>query len=289
MRVLITGATGRVGRFVTADLLAAGHAVTLLGRRRPEAFAGAGWREWALGDEGPLPPADALVHCALDHRPGLYRGGEGDDPEGFRRRNVAGSLALARSARAAGAARFVFLSSRAVYGDARAGVLDETDACVPETLYGQAKLEVEVGLAALAGPGFRPVSLRATGVYGRCAGFADHKWDGLFADYLAGRSVAPRRSGEVHGADVASAVGLVLERETPLVLNVADLMLDRHELLAGVAARTGSPHPPPARAAAEPAAMATARLRGLGWRPGGAGRLERFLDEMFGPPDRVSA
>jgi UDP-glucose 4-epimerase len=218
MRVLITGGTGRVGRFVTADLLAAGHAVTLLGRRRPEAFAAAGWREWALGDAGPLPPADALVHCALDHRPGLYRGGEGDDPEGFRRRNVAGSLALARAARAAGAARFVFLSSRAVYGDARRRRARRGG---PNARSGDALRAGEAGRGSrprgAGGAGFRPVSLRATGVYGRCAGFADHKWAGLFDDYRAGRSVAPRRSGEVHGADVAAAVRLVLERETPPV------------------------------------------------------------------------
>ncbi len=283
MRVLITGATGRVGRFIAADLIGAGHAVTLLGRRRAKGFPGADWRRWELGDAGPLPPAEALVHCALDHRPGLYRGGEGDDPEGFLRRNVEGSLALAVAARDAGAGRFVFLSSRAVYGDARSGLLDEADECRPDTLYGQAKLAVEAGLAALAGPGFRPVSLRSTGVYGCAPGRAEHKWQGLFADWHAGRAVAPRRSGEVHGADVAAAVRLVLAGETPAVMNVGDLMLDRHDLLGQLGALTGCPHPPPPRAAGPgPGELATSRLRALGWAPGGTARLEAFLAEVAG-------
>ena len=63
------------------------------------------------------------------------------------------------------------------------------------------------------------------------------------------------------------------------VLNVSDLMLDRHDLLARVQARTGCPHPLPPRAEAPlPGRMATCRLRRLGWRPGGLPRLDAFLD-----------
>ena len=63
-----------------------------------------------------------FVHAAFEHVEGRYRGGEGDDPEGFRRANVEGSARLFEAARAAGVKRCVFLSSRAVYGTELAGI-----------------------------------------------------------------------------------------------------------------------------------------------------------------------
>ena len=78
---------------------------------------------------------------------------------------------------------------------------------------------------------------------------------------------------------VVSAAVLVALAEGAGVLNVSDLMLDRHDLLARVQARTGCPHPLPPRAEAPlPGRMATCRLRRLGWRPGGLPRLDAFLD-----------
>ncbi len=102
MRVLVTGAGGTVGRFVVPALEAGGHRVTTLGRHP-------GDHPWDLADSAPrLPPADALVHAALAHVPGAYRGGEGDDPARFRRLNIDGTRALFD---AAGGARVVFLSA----------------------------------------------------------------------------------------------------------------------------------------------------------------------------------
>ena len=46
-----------------------------------------------------------LVHAALEHVPGRYRGGEGDDPPRFWQLNVDGSVALLAAAREAGVAR----------------------------------------------------------------------------------------------------------------------------------------------------------------------------------------
>ena len=88
---------------------------------------------------------------------------------------------------------------------------------------------------------------------------------------------------EVHGADLAAAVLLALDRAGPGAFNVSDLLLDRHDLLARVRARTGCPHPPPPprRRAPPPGVMATARLRALGWRPWAVAGLDRFLAEAF--------
>jgi nucleoside-diphosphate-sugar epimerase len=266
MHVLLTGAGGIVGRFVAPALTAAGHRVTRLGR--------AGDVSWTLDDAAPhLPAANALVHLAFDHVPGRYRGGEGDDPERFRRLNLDGTLRLFD---AVGPARIVFLSSRAVYGDHRRGeFLTEADVPRPDSLYGEVKLAAEQALGA------RGASLRATGVYGGEPG----KWDDLVASYLRGETVAPRVATEIHGDDVASAVVTLLASPETGAFNASDLVLDRHDLLGRVQALTGCPHPPPPPAeGTAPGVMATCRLRRTGWRPGGSPKLDQYLGDRFRSP-----
>jgi nucleoside-diphosphate-sugar epimerase len=260
MHVLLTGATGTVGRFLLPALRQAGHDVTTLGR--------AGDIPWTLGQPIALPKADALVHAAFAHVPGRYRGGEGDDPAGFRARNLDGTLRLFD---AAGDARILFLSSRAVYGDQRRDqFLFETDTPTPDSLYGEIKLAAEAAL----GP--RGASLRATGVYG------GDKWTPLFAAYRRGDPIPPRVATEVHGDDLAAAALLLLDRPETGPFNVSDLLLDRHDLLSRVQALTACPHPPPPPAPGPPPGrMATCRLRQLGWRPGGWPRLEAWLAETL--------
>jgi nucleoside-diphosphate-sugar epimerase len=266
MHILLTGASGTVGRFVAPALATAGHRVSRLGRSGDVA--------WTLDDPAQrLPAADALVHLAFDHVPGRYRGGEGDDPARFRRLNLDGTRRLFD---AVGAARIVFLSSRAVYGDHRRDrLLKESDPPEPDSLYGEVKLAAEAAL----GP--RGASLRATGVYGG----HPRKWETLFASYLRGETVAPRIATEIHGADVASAVLTLLASQETGAFNASDLLLDRHDLLGRVQALTGCPHRPPPRAEGpKPGVMATCRLRLTGWRPGGWPRLEAFLGETFRAP-----
>lgn len=284
MRVLVAGGTGQVGRFIVEDLRSAGHAVTLLGRGP---IRGLSFHPWGLAErEVVVPEADALVHCAFDHVPGAYRGGEGDDPARFMALNHEGSAALFAAARAAGIGRWVLLSSRSVYGDHRRGeILRETDTPAPDSLYGEMKLAVEREMHRIAAGAATACALRATGVYGLATGAQGHKWQGLFADYLDGRPVPPRIGTEVHGADLAAAVRLVLEMEAglvPPVCNVSDILLDRNDLLARVRRRTGAALPlPDPFEGTPPGIMATERLRGLGWIPGGFARLDAFLAELF--------
>src|SRR5690554_2248386 len=99
-RTVVSGGTRYVGRFIVECLLAAGHHVTVLGRKPPVDgfFSGpVAFQPYDL-DRGELSPqaidtASFLVHAAFDHLPGRYRGGEGDDPQSFRRRNVDSSVA----------------------------------------------------------------------------------------------------------------------------------------------------------------------------------------------------
>ncbi|MCP1170165.1 NAD-dependent epimerase/dehydratase family protein [Limimaricola litoreus] len=284
MRVALTGASGLVGRFLLAGLTARGHEMVALGRTP---LAGCEHRPWALGRAAPLSGCEALVHAGFAHVPGRYRGGEGDDPEGFIAANRDGSLRLFEEARRAGLSRAVFLSSRAVYGDYPPGtVLTEDLAPRPDTLYGEMKWAVEQRLSALSGPGFATASLRATGIYGPPAPGQAHKWQGLFDAFAAGERVAPRVGTELHGEDLAAAVVLLLEGpEAALArrsFNASDITLDRRDLLARVARITGQGGALPGRAdAARVSAMRCDRLRALGWRPRGEEGLDPALREML--------
>lgn len=279
MRVGVTGGTGLVGRFIVNGLLACGHQVVVLTRSAPAPgfFDGAvTHRPYDLGAGGPdLAGLDGVVHAAFDHIPGRYRGGEGDDPEGFLRRNLDGSLRLFDAAAKTGA-RVVFISSRAVYGP-QDGILTEEMECRPDTLYGQAKLRAEQALLASGQPA---TILRATGVYGPPGPGQRHKWGDLFDDFAAGRSIAPRVGSEVHGDDLARAVRLGLTGAAG-VFNVSDMLLDRHDLLAEWSAVSGiKGQLPPHADASKFNQMATEKLQALGWRPGGRGLLRHTLAQM---------
>ncbi len=283
MRVALTGATGQIGHRIAIGLLAQGHAVVALGRR-PSTLAGVEHRPHDL--DGPVPDLsgmDALVHAAFSHVPGKYRGGEGDDPDGFVRRNLDGTRRLFAAAQAL--ERVIFLSSRAVYGAYPAGTaLTEDLPPLPDTLYGMVKVEAETALRALEGP--VTVSLRATGVFGPAPPGQRHKWDDLFARFRAGQMPAPRIGTEVHGDDLADAVHLALtaapERCAGGVFNLSDVVLDRRDLLRTYAGLTGIDGPlPPASDPATVSAMAPDRLRALGWRPGGLAAFPARLSEMI--------
>jgi nucleoside-diphosphate-sugar epimerase len=284
MKVLVTGGTGYAGRFLVEALLAGGHGVTVMGRTRPEDGFFSTPVDFIAGDLDPenaspglFEGAEGFVHAAFHHVPGKFRGGEGDDPQTFRRLNVEGSLALFEAAKRAGVGRAMFLSSRAVYGTQPPGAVltEETDPH-PDTLYGAVKLDVENALRQMADDDFLPVSLRVTGIYGRAGPGRAHKWAGLFADYEAGINIAPRVGTEVHGDDMARAVRLMLEEDgnaihaasPSLVFNVSDLLLDRRELLASYSRAAGIDRPLPRRADASAYnAMDCSRLKALGWTP----------------------
>lgn len=283
MHILLTGGTGQLGRFIADALLRSGHELTFLGRTPPP-DGKRGFLQWDLSStDMALPSADALIHCALEHAPGRYRGGEGDDPQGFWDRNAEGTQRLFVAAKAAGIDHCVFLSSRAVYTDnKRWEVLTETSDAKPEELYGLVKLAGEVALEQLCGDGMRGTVLRATGVYGIPPGLSGHKWSELFGAFEEGLLVPSRVGTEVHGEDLAAAVEAVLGRDPAKteafeVYNVSDLLLDRHDLLSLYAKARGLDLKLPHRADIPLGVMDCGKLKVLGWAPGGERRLEEFV------------
>ncbi|WP_305968532.1 MULTISPECIES: NAD(P)-dependent oxidoreductase [unclassified Mameliella] len=271
MMIALTGASGLVGRFLLAGLPGP---VTVLGRR---ALPGHGFRPWDLTGPAPdLAGVDTLIHAAFSHVPGRYRGGEGDDPRGFLQANLDGTRHLFDAAAEAGVTRIQFLSSRAVFDGAPDGTpLTEDRPPHAASLYGQVKAVAEAHLFAMPLIG---QSLRATGVYGSGP---DHKWRDLFADYLAGRPIAPRRGTEVHGADLVAAAHLLQGSAERGAFHLSDLLLDRHDLLTEVQNLTGCPHAPPPPSDRPVNPLVCQRLPMLGWSPGGMARLRADLPAML--------
>ncbi len=287
MKVLVSGGTGLVGRYIVEDLLAHGYAVSVGGRHQPEPglfSKPVGFVPLRLDpneNQGhAFDDAYFFIHAGFSHVPGRYRGGEGDDPSGFQRLNLDGSVKLFETAQRAGIRRCLFLSSRAVYGDRSGGeTLFEATEAEPNTLYGRVKLDGERALSALNAPGFAVASLRLTGVYGD---LRPNKWTDLFGNYLSGKPVPSRAGTEVHGRDVGKAVRLMLETETARIadglFNVSDVLTGTHEILSIVQSVTGSRHPLPARAPDNMASrMATGKIEALGWHGGGRSLLERTI------------
>ncbi|MBU2958155.1 NAD(P)-dependent oxidoreductase [Paracoccus sp. 1_MG-2023] len=267
MRVALTGATGIVGGFVHTALRAAGHRVTTLDRQ-------SGWR---LGQNADLTGQDALIHCAFAHAPGLYRGGEGDDPDAFIAANLQGSRMLFDDAHRAGVGRVLFLSSRAVHDGHGPGLLPDDLPALPANLYGRVKAGAEAHLAALPLAG---CAIRATGVYGPGPAM---KWGPLFRDHLARRPIAPRIGTEVHAADLAAAIILLLDHpRPPATVNVSDIALDRAELLGMVNEHLGRalPLPDPADGSALGRLDCTF-LRRAGWQPRGMDGLRREIPDLL--------
>ena len=171
MRVLVTGATGFVGRALCQDLGRRGWQVNAAVRnqaRLPE-----GCQPRIVGDIGPntnwteaLEGVDAVAHLAA--RVHFMRERAEDPLASFRQTNVEGTLQLARAAARAGVGRFVFLSSVKALGDASpGGPLTDASPPNPEDPYGVSKREAETGLSELAArSGMEVAILRPPLVYG---------------------------------------------------------------------------------------------------------------------------
>lgn len=170
-RVAVTGAGGFVGRRTCAALQAAGYDVVAVVRTASAEVPGVRVQrvtglEDHLGLAGAFAGVDAVVHLAA--RVHVMRETAPDPLAAFRQVNVAGTLAVYRAACAAGAGRFVFLSSLKVHGEGRATPYVESDVPAPRDAYGISKLEGERALATARAEGGTSdvVVLRPPLVYG---------------------------------------------------------------------------------------------------------------------------
>ncbi|UVL28177.1 NAD-dependent epimerase/dehydratase family protein [Pseudomonas donghuensis] len=152
MRILVTGASGFIGRAVVEALVARGDEVRGLVRSAPDDLAGITLIQASLEDEVSLQQALEGVECVvhLAGRAHLLADSAADPLAEFRAVNCEATLRLGKLAQEAGVKRFVFMSSIGVNGSYTNGqALSESSPVAPHADYAQSKLEAEQGLRAL--------------------------------------------------------------------------------------------------------------------------------------------
>lgn len=179
MRIVVTGASGFVGRRIVVALADAGHDVVAASRQSCAVEKLATWRKCpdldAAADwSGILAGADAVVHAAA--RVHVMTERSRDPLSEFRRVNVEGAVALARQAIDAGVRRFVFISSIKVNGEQTVDrPFSVDDPANPVDPYGISKWEAEQAIERLAAgtpmdtTAIRPVLVHGAGVKGNMA------------------------------------------------------------------------------------------------------------------------
>jgi nucleoside-diphosphate-sugar epimerase len=237
VRVLVVGATGRLGRVLRAGWAGRGDAVPLWQTRG--AVPGPGWVRWDPVGPDPMPDCDAVVDVA-----GVTRGERLGD-------NARLAAAIAAAARGR---RVLHAGSIAAYGDTGAAAAEDRP-LRPRAPYGAAKAAAE---AAVAG---RAVVMRIGNVIGADALEAAVQAGPVVMDRFPGGH-GPRRSCIGPGAFADVVAALARAPLLPPVVNVAQPgPLDLADILdaAGVAFAWRAAPP----AAVPLAAMDVGRLAAL--------------------------
>ncbi len=210
MRLLVTGGAGYVGSIVAAELLAAGHQVTVLD-------------DLSTGHADAVPVGADFVHTSISQADPVLAGADFDAvlhfaarslvaesvaaPERYWDNNVGGSLALFEAIRRNGVRRVVFSSTAATYGETDELPILETAPARPTNPYGASKLAVDNMLASYATAyGFAAVSLRYFNVAG--------------ARILDGTGLGERHATETHLIPIALEVAA--GRRSTLQINGTD-------------------------------------------------------------------
>lgn len=217
-KILVTGATGKVGSRLAPRLLQWGYQVSALVRDAGSATALSNIGiEPVMGDL--LDPAslqratqgmDIVVHLAT-----FYKGAT---EEQSRMANLDGTAILARAALEAGVRQFIFVSSNRVYGTGRGKQVTESDPVAPmNNRFAVAKVEAENLLIRLfEHPAASLCILRLSLAYGE----GDAHLKATIADLVDWPQA--KRVQLVHHADIGQAVRRCIAQKASGIYNITD-------------------------------------------------------------------
>lgn len=165
MKIVITGAAGRLGRNVTAALgqhelvlLTHSPAADLPGKNVAVDLAEPGGLDQIFAAEKP----DIVIHLAA-----MIGGACESNPDLAQKINVDATQNIARAAAAHGAKHLLFASTAAVYNQTNLAKVDEASSIEPCSVYGRTKLAAEHALAEIAKTsGLRCTVFRIFNIYG---------------------------------------------------------------------------------------------------------------------------
>jgi len=247
LKVAVTGGAGYIGSHTVAELLAQGHAVTVVddlsaGHREAVPEARATLVVADIGDEAAMTRTLA-GHDAIVHFAGLLSvGGSMRDPRSYFDTNFVKGLRLLDAAKAAGVPRMIFSSTCATYGVPK-GPLDEDHPKEPVNPYGASKRMFEQVLEAYARIGqLRAIALRYFNASGarRDGSLGEHHAPEEHIIPLALDAAAGRRPGlTVFGDDYDTPDGTCLRD----YIHVDDLAR-AHVLALTAVDRTEAPFTP---------------------------------------------
>ena len=232
MRVLVAGDRGYIGAVLVPFLRAAGHEIDGLDLglyegcdlgRGPEPIIGRPLKDIRDAASADLAGYDAVVCLAALSNDPLGQ----LNPSTTYSVNLDGTLALARSAKAAGVERFLFSSSCSLYGASGSAAVTEDGDLFPVTPYGETKIQAERQLSELADDTFSPTYLRNATAYGASPRLRlDIVVNNLTAVAMTTGKVRLESDGSpwrplVHVEDISRAFLAVLEAPRELVHNEA--------------------------------------------------------------------
>jgi nucleoside-diphosphate-sugar epimerase len=298
MRIALTGGTGFLGRYLIQQLAQAGHSLRCWHRPNSdrsglEAFENRiDWLPGELGDAAAarqlVTGTDALVHAAVQWQGPRSRGHQSHGAaDVFLGVNLLGSLQLFQTACEAGVSRCVFISTCAVHEVILEDrPLDETHPLWPTSHYGAHKAALEKFVHSFGlGEGWPICSLRPTGIYGLAHPARDSRWFNLVGQVLRGEPiVSPRGGKEVHAADVAKAVALLLHADNKAITGQAFNCYDRYiaeQDVARIAKElTGSDSSVADTNRGPKHQIVTTKLRALGMTFGGEASLRETVAQL---------
>ena len=221
-KILVTGSSGQLGSFMCELLMGKNHVLGMDVRAQPYPHLQSISMVGDVTEEAQVKRAvqgvRAIVHCAA--QVSVERSTQ--DPLFDAWTNILGTITLLNEAALAGASKFIYVSSAAVFGQPKYVPIDENHPTQPTSNYGSSKLAGEKYAYAYAkNTKMETVIVRPFNFYSSRAD-PQSPYSGVITKFIS-RAMAdkpPIIEGDgrqtrdfIHARDVAQMIGLTLEKE----------------------------------------------------------------------------